>query len=62
VRIANTDASTQPLGLGWHPYFPKRARSRLHAELTQRWERAPGTELQTRRVAQHGIGGDVAAV
>jgi aldose 1-epimerase len=60
LRIVNTDTRTQPLGLGWHPYFPKRSRSRLHAELTQRWERDPGTELPTRRVAQHGIDGDVA--
>ena len=28
----------QPVGLGWHPYFPKRARSRLHIELSDRWD------------------------
>lgn len=60
LRIVNTDARTQPLGLGWHPYFPRRTRSRLHAELTQRWESDAGTGLPTRRVAQHGIDGDVA--
>ena len=27
-----------PVGLGWHPYFPKRARSRLHIELSDRWD------------------------
>jgi len=60
LRIVNTDDRTQPLGLGWHPYFPKRSRSRLHAELTHRWERDASTQLPTRRVAQHGIDGDVA--
>jgi len=60
LRIVNTDARTQPVGLGWHPYFPKRTRSRLHAELSQRWESDPATQLPTRRVAQPGIDGDLA--
>ena len=49
----------QPVGLGWHPYFPKRQRSRLHVELSERWESDP-TGLPTRRVPQPGIDGDVA--
>lgn len=48
-----------PMGLGWHPYLPKRARSRVHAEITDRWESEP-SGLPTRRVAQPGIDGDVA--
>ena len=47
------------MGLGWHPYFPKRSRSRLHIELTDRWEN-DASGLPTRRVPQPGIDGDVA--
>ncbi|WP_119355358.1 aldose 1-epimerase [Azohydromonas sediminis] len=60
MRFVNTAPHAQPVGLGWHPYFPKRARSRLHAELTHRWESDPTTRLPTRRVAQSGLDGDVA--
>jgi aldose 1-epimerase len=56
--FTNTAAVAQPVGLGWHPYFPKRARSRLHIELAERWE-ADATKLPTRRVAQPGIDSDV---
>ncbi|MDQ6680448.1 MAG: aldose 1-epimerase [Pseudomonadota bacterium] len=48
----------QPVGLGWHPYFPKRPRSRLHIELAERWD-ADVTELPIRKVAQPGIDSDV---
>jgi aldose 1-epimerase len=60
LSITNTAAQPAPVGLGWHPYFPKRARSRLHIELTDRWESDATTELPTRRVPQPGIDGDVA--
>ena len=60
LRLVNDAAQPQPVGLGWHPYFPKRSRSRLHAELTHRWESDPTTQLPTRRVVQPGIDGDVA--
>lgn len=61
VRLAltNIDARTQPVGLGWHPYFPKRSRSRLNIECSGRWEADPKTHLPTRRVAQAGIDGEV---
>ena len=59
MTLTNIDARTQPSGLGWHPYFPKRSRSRLHVECSQRWESDPGTQLPTRRVAQDGIDGEV---
>lgn len=55
----NTSAATQPVGLGWHPYFPKRPRSRVHAEVAARWE-TDVQQLPTRRVAQAGVDGDVA--
>ena len=60
VHLAFTShaAQPQPVGLGWHPYFPKRSRSRLHIELTDRWE-SDASGLPTRRVPQPGIDGDV---
>ena len=58
--ITNTGSVPQPAGLGWHPWFVKRARSRLHVELGERWENDPGTRLPTRRVPQPGLDGDVA--
>jgi aldose 1-epimerase len=59
ISLRNDAAHPAPAGLGWHPYFPKRERSRLHAELKERWEADP-TKLPTRRVAQSGIDADVA--
>ena len=56
--ITNTHDIAQPVGLGWHPYFPKRARSRLHIELSERWD-ADVAELPIRKVAQPGIDSDV---
>lgn len=49
----------QPVGLGWHPYFPRRARSRVHIEVSDRWD-ADVTQLPIRKVAQPGIDSDVA--
>jgi len=59
LSLTNIDARTQPVGLGWHPYFPKRSRSRVHVECSQRWESDPTTHLPTRRVTQGGIDGEV---
>ncbi|MBI3370004.1 MAG: aldose 1-epimerase [Burkholderiales bacterium] len=59
LSFVNTDAQEQPVGLGWHPYFPRRPRSRLHAELSARWEN-DAQKLPTRSVAQAGLDGDVA--
>lgn len=56
--LTNTADISAPVGLGWHPCFPKRARSRLHIELSDRWE-SDATQLPKRKVAQHGIDGDV---
>ena len=54
----NTGDVAQPVGLGWHPYFPKRSRSRLHIELSDRWD-ADAAQLPVRKVAQPGIDSDV---
>jgi aldose 1-epimerase len=59
LSFTNIDARTQPVGLGWHPYFPKRPRSRLHVECSGRWESDAATHLPTRRVAQQGIDGEL---
>ena len=62
LSIVNTASHAVPVGLGWHPYFVKRPRSRIHAELSDRWESDTGTQLPTRRVPQPGIDGDVSAM
>ncbi len=60
LALTNLSAQPQPVGLGWHPYFPKRPHSRLHIELSERWEN-DASGLPTRRVPQPaGIDGDVA--
>ena len=38
LQFTNTGEIEQPAGLGFHPYFVKRARSRLHVEAAARWE------------------------
>ena len=58
LAFTNREANPQPVGLGWHPYFPKRPRSRLHIALTERWE-SDASGLPTRRVPQPGIDADV---
>ena len=60
LAITNRADRPAPAGLGFHPNFPKRARSRLHIELSDRWESDAGTQLPTRRVPQPGIDADVA--
>lgn len=59
MDLLNTDRATQPAGLGWHPYFPRRASSRIHVECSTRWERDPATKLPTHRVPQRGIDAEV---
>lgn len=59
LKVVNRADRPAPIGLGWHPYFPRRSRSRLHLELSQRWDRGED-ELPTTRHAQPGIDADVA--
>jgi len=58
LQLSNDADIDQPVGLGWHPYFVKRPRSRMHIELSHRWD-ADATLLPTRKVAQHGIDSDL---
>lgn len=63
LRFTNTDHHTQPVGLGWHPYFPKREGSRVDVEVTHRWAADPDTLLPTERLPQPaGLHDDVAAL
>ena len=59
MQFTNTASIAQPVGLGWHPYFPKRGRSRLHADLSDRWD-SDATQLPVRKHAQPGIDSDIA--
>lgn len=56
--FTNTAGLPQPVGLGWHPYFTKRARSHLQIALASRWD-SDAAQLPVRQVAQPGIDGDV---
>jgi aldose 1-epimerase len=58
LQFTNDADGEQPVGLGFHPYFVRRLRSRLHVELSDRWE-ADATLLPTRKVAQPGIDSDL---
>ena len=58
MEFTNRADVAQPVGLGWHPYFPTRERSRLHIEVSERWD-ADASQLPVRKVAQPGIDSDV---
>lgn len=58
LTVTNTAGIAQPIGLGWHPYFPKRERSHLRMEVSDRWD-SDKTQLPVRKVAQSGINGEV---
>lgn len=59
LEVTNRARVAAPMGMGWHPYFPKRERSRLHAELDHRWD-SDETTLPVRRVEQPSLDSDVA--
>ena len=61
LAFTNQADTAQPVGLGWHPYFPKRPRSRLHIEVSERWE-SDASGLSTHRVPQPDIHADVAGL
>ena len=46
-------------GVGWHPYFVKRARSHISFKADARWE-IGADKLPTPRVAAHGLDSDCA--
>lgn len=59
LRLSNQDLREQPVGLGWHPYFPRRAHSHLKMTLAQRWE-LDALKIPTHAVSQPGLDADVA--
>jgi aldose 1-epimerase len=56
MTLSMTNQSTQPApaGLGWHPYFVKRARSRISFAASGRWEMGPD-KLPTVHKPSHGL-------
>lgn len=61
MTATNIDSRSAPMGLGWHPYFPKRQRSRLHVEVAGRWE-SDAQKLPVRCLPQPGIDADLAVL
>lgn len=61
LAVSNTADVAQPIGLGWHPYFPKRARSHLRMAVSARWD-PDAMQLPVQRVAQQGIDDAVEAL
>jgi len=63
MTLALTNQSDQPApaGLGWHPYFAKRARSHVAFEATGRWE-MDADKLPTERRATPGLDVDCAGL
>ena len=57
--VTNSGDRPAPVGLGWHPFFPRRTRSRLHVECSGRWE-PDALKLPTQLVPQPGVDADVA--
>ena len=59
LSITNQSRSATPVGLGWHPYFVKRAKSRIAFDATGRWE-MDSAKLPTHRTASRGLDEDCA--
>lgn len=57
--LTNTDTRAQPVGLGWHPYFPKRPGSRLDLDVTTQWL-SDANLLPTHTVPRDGVHDTVA--
>jgi aldose 1-epimerase len=54
LRVSNPGTQAAPVGLGWHPYFVKRADARLQFSATGCWEMAPD-KLPTHRTPHTGL-------
>jgi aldose 1-epimerase len=61
LTATNIDARQGPMGLGWHPYFPKRNRSHIQVAVAQRWD-SDAAGLPVAAVAQPAIDADVSAL
>jgi aldose 1-epimerase len=61
LSITNQSPQPAPAGLGWHPYFVKRASSHIAFEATGRWEMGPD-KLPTERRPHRGLDADCASL
>jgi aldose 1-epimerase len=59
LSLTNQSPQSAPAGLGWHPYFVKRQRSRIAFEATGRWDTGPD-KLPIGRRPAHGLDADCA--
>jgi aldose 1-epimerase len=59
LSLTNQSREPAPAGLGWHPYFVKRASSRISFEASGRWEMGED-KLPTQRLAATGLDADCA--
>ncbi len=61
LSITNQSAVSAPVGLGWHPYFVKRADAHMHFDATGRWEMG-SDKLPTHRNSSTGLDSDCATL
>ncbi len=61
LTLTNRAVTTQPVGLGWHPYFNKRSHSHLDIEVSGRWD-SDASGLPSHCVAQPGIEGSLSSL
>lgn len=61
LSVTNQSKEDAPAGLGWHPFFVKRAGAHLEFTATGRWEMGDD-KLPTQRVASRGIAADCTAL
>lgn len=59
LSLTNHSQRAAPAGLGWHPFFTKRPRSRIAFQATGRWEMGPD-KLPTQRRPSSGLDADCA--
>ncbi len=59
LALTNQSDQNAPAGLGWHPYFCKRPRSRIAFQASGRWEMGPD-KLPTQRKPARGVDADSA--
>ncbi len=61
MSVTNQSEQAAPVGLGWHPYFVKRAQSRLSFEATGIWEMS-GDKLPTSLLSSPGLNQEIASL
>jgi aldose 1-epimerase len=61
LAMTNQSATPAPAGLGWHPFFVKRAASHIALEAGGRWEMGPD-KLPTHRTPSSGLDVDCAGL